>query len=278
MALCLFYLMVTRVFGWLALLGRGQAPGDAEIMVLRHEVAVLRRQVMRPKPDWADRAVLRAGQVAASGAAVPAARHARDAAGLASAPGRTFMDLPEPAWAPGDQPGDPRPGAAVRAGEPGVGIPQGARRTGPARPLHQRVDGAADRAGPSPPAHSPPSGHLLAGFLRTPAGGLLACGFLHVDTIFRTRRHVLFVMHVATRRGHIPRRDLPGWRLDRPAGPQPPQGPQRPDRPVPVLIRGRDATFTPMFDEIFADERVRTVTTAPRTPRAIAMPGGGCAP
>jgi len=49
-----------RVFGWLVLLGRSQASKDAEIMVLRHEVAVLRRQVTRPKPDWADRAILAA--------------------------------------------------------------------------------------------------------------------------------------------------------------------------------------------------------------------------
>jgi putative transposase len=56
----LLYLIMIRVFGWLLLPGRSQASKDAEIMVLRHEVTVLRRQVPRPTPDWADRAVLAA--------------------------------------------------------------------------------------------------------------------------------------------------------------------------------------------------------------------------
>ena len=49
-----------RAFGWLLLLARSQESKDAEIMVPRHEVAVLRSQVARPNLDWADRAVLAA--------------------------------------------------------------------------------------------------------------------------------------------------------------------------------------------------------------------------
>jgi hypothetical protein len=50
-SLRLLYLIMIGVFGWLLLLGRSRAFKDAGIMVLRHEVVVLRRQVARTKPD-----------------------------------------------------------------------------------------------------------------------------------------------------------------------------------------------------------------------------------
>jgi hypothetical protein len=59
-SLRLLYLIFIRLCGWLVLLGCSSASKDVELLVLRHEVAVLRRATPRPRLDWADRAVLAA--------------------------------------------------------------------------------------------------------------------------------------------------------------------------------------------------------------------------
>ena len=56
----MLYLIFVRLTGWMALLARSAASKDAELLVLRQEVAVLRRQNPKPKLDWADRMVLAA--------------------------------------------------------------------------------------------------------------------------------------------------------------------------------------------------------------------------
>jgi putative transposase len=59
-AVRLLYLILLRILGWIALLARSEASKDAEILVLRHQLLVLRRQVCAPKLPWADRAIVSA--------------------------------------------------------------------------------------------------------------------------------------------------------------------------------------------------------------------------
>jgi len=108
-----------RVFGWLALLARSGTSKDVEILVLRHEIAMLRRQVARPEPDWADRAMIapltRAAARAPSGAPDRDARHPPR---LAPAPDQEQMDLPEHHRTPAGAGGDLRAGPATGRAEP----------------------------------------------------------------------------------------------------------------------------------------------------------------
>ena len=59
-SLRLLYLILCQVVGLILLLGRSSSTNDVELLVLRHEVSVLRRTTPRPRLDWADRAVFAA--------------------------------------------------------------------------------------------------------------------------------------------------------------------------------------------------------------------------
>jgi len=239
----LLYLIMIRVFGWLVLLGGSQASKNAEIVMLRHEVAVLRRQVTRPKPDWADRATL-----AALARLLPAAlrAHRLVTPGTLLAWHRRLITRK---WTYPNRPGRLRTSQDIR--DLAVRRILRARRCGPA----PRNAGTSWRA-----------------FLRAQADGLLACDFFHVDTIFLTRLYVPFVMEVRTRRVHV---------LGVSAHPDGSWTAQQARNLIMdlgdrtgsfrFLIRDRDTKFTSVFDAIFASEGVTVVKTPPRTRARIVL-------
>jgi Integrase core domain/Homeodomain-like domain len=269
-SLRLLYLIVIGVFGWLLLPGRSEASKDAEIMVLRHEVAALRRQVLGPKPDWADRAVL-----AALARLLPAVLrcHRLVTPGTLLAWNRGLITC---TWTYPSRPGRPRTSQEIRdlvwrlaRENPAWGY---RRVHGELSRLGHQVSEAtvrrilrARRRGPAPRN----LGTSWRAFLRAQADGLLACGFFHVDTIFLQRLSVLFATEVTT--GACTSFASPRT----PTAPGPPGRPatcswtpQTRSAPAAFLIRDRDAKFTGAFDEIFAAEGVTIVKTPPRAPRA----------
>src|SRR5689334_6611087 len=147
MSVALAYRLLVTALSWLALLARSSSHKDVEILVLRHEVAVLRRTNPRPRMSWTDRAVL-----AALAKIMPKALRARRIV----TPGtllRWHRRLVAAKWRQPRPPGRPpvpeearRADRAPGAGEHPVGRGQDPRRAAPARApgggLHHRQDPA----------------------------------------------------------------------------------------------------------------------------------------
>ena len=200
----LAYLLMVRLSGLLALLARSDVSMDVEILVLRHEVAVLRRQVACPKPDWADRAV-----IAAFARLLPRRLQIQRIVitGTLLAWHRRLVNKK---WTYPNAAGRPPVPEEIRQ------LVRLLARQNPRRG-HRRIQGellglgyrigagtirrilAAGGLTPAPRRASP----TWRQFLASQASGILACDFLHVDTVFLTRLYALSVTETQTRRVHI---------------------------------------------------------------------------
>src|SRR6476646_10570669 len=242
--------MLVRVLGWLALLARSDAAKDVEILVLRHEVAVLRRTNARPALTWLDRAVLSA----LSKLLPTSLRQLR----LVSP--RTLLrwhtHLVARHWTyPRRRPGRPPTPRPIRAlvlrmasknptwgyrriqGElVGLGHPVAASTVWPILKA-AGIDPAPRRSAPT-----------WRQFLSAQAHAILAVDFAHVDTVFLRRLYVLVVVEHDRRRVHL------GGITAHPTGARVTQQARNllmdlDDHAAQFrfLIRDRDSTFTAAF-------------------------------
>src|SRR5919112_5537091 len=254
MALRLAYLMLARVLSWLTLLPRSAAAKDVEILVLRHEVAVLRRHHPRPKLNWADRAFFRA----LSRLLPPPLRRLR----LVSP--RTLLRWHAQLVArrrtyPRRQPGRPPIAPAVRA------LVLRLARENPRwgyRRIHGELVGLGHpiaastvwkilkKAGLDPAPRR--SGPTWRQFLTAQAQAILAVDFAHVNTVFLRRLYVLVVIEHGRRRVHL------AGVTAHPTGAWVTQQARnllmdlstRAEQ-FKFLIRDRDSKFTATFDAVF---------------------------
>ena len=206
MSLRLLYLIFVRICGWLVLLGRSSASKDAELLVLRHEVAVLRRTKPRPRLDWADRAVM-AALIRLLPGKLRAYRLVTPGTVL-----RWHRRLVTRKWTYPQRTGRPPVSAEIAALIERLATENNGwgyqRIQGELLKLGHRVSASTIRRVlrtlKIPPAPKRHTDMTWRQFLHTQAATMLATDFFHVDCAVTLQRlHCLFVMEVGSRYVHI---------------------------------------------------------------------------
>ena len=275
MVLSFLYLAFRALLGALVRSRRGLHVKDIELLVLRHELELLRRQVARPKLRPADRALLAA-------AACHLPRPARSARLVTP---RTLLRwhraLVRRRWRqPSGRRGRPELPAEVR--ELVLQLARENPRWGHRRICGElsklgfrvsptsirrllaraRLDPAPRRAGPS-----------WREFLHAQAASIVACDFFTVESVFLRRYYALFFI------AHSSRRVWLAGCTSNPSGAWVTQqarnlGFDFSEQSVRFLIRDRDSKYSGPFDEIFRSEGIRIVKTPVRAPKANAIAEG----
>jgi putative transposase len=287
MCLRFAFLLITRMVSWLRLSQREEAWKTAEILILRHQLAVLqRRQPRRPKLNWADRALL-----ATLLSVIPKAR--RHGMRLVISPDtilRWHRNIVRRRWAARSRrgrTGRPATRRNVRALVLRLARenPQwGYRRIhGELASLGVKVAASTaweilKSAGIDPAPRR--TGPTWSQFLRSQAEAILACDFFTADLLDGTQAYVLAVIEHATRRIRIlgvTIHPTGEWTTQQARNLMMDLGEQA-DR-VKFMIRDRGSNFTTAFDAVLADAGIRTVLCNVRTPRMNAIAErwiGGC--
>ncbi|MHB1511201.1 MAG: transposase family protein [Acidimicrobiales bacterium] len=273
MTLSFLYRAFCRVIQLIRLIARKDTDLANEIVVLRHEVAVLRRQVHRPALEPADRALL-------AGLARLLTRQRLEHLFVQPATLlRWHRDLVAKRWTyPHGGPGRP----AIARGTTAVVL-----RLAKENPTwgYRRIHGELATMGvviaassvwtilkrhgidPSPRR----SGPTWAEFLAAQAKGLMACDFFHVDTVLLRRLYVLVFIHHDSRFvriAGITSNPVTSWVTQQARNISMELAAQT---TVKFLIRDRDTKFTASFDAVFAADGTRVIKTPIRAPRANAI-------